>query len=394
MKSNKKIIPLLSKLFANLRLLLKKRAVLVLAVVLPLAALFFFVALRTGPLARIPVTAATVEEREIFPALFGVGNVEAKSLFKIGPNQPGRVKQVYVHVGDRVRARQLVAEMERPDLDILQNSDAEREFIRGSLLQEEADAKTRLAEAQRKQSEVLAEGSHATEIEKTVASENVRAAREDLARVSGSAKNPLRVSANLRLLSPVAGLVTQRGAEPGTTVVQGQAVVEVVDPKSLWLNVRFDQVASAGLRSGLQAQILLRSQSAPLTGRVLRIEPVADAITEETLAKVVFEKMPSPLPPIGELAEVTIKLPPLAAKPVIPNASLVRISGELGVWKLENNSTQIRFTPVKAGVADLEGNVQIESGLVAGERVVVYSQAQLKPHSRIKIVKSLVGVKR
>jgi HlyD family secretion protein len=38
---------------------------------------------------------------------------------------------------------------------------------------------------------------------------------------------------------------------------------------------------------------------------------MADAVTEETLAKVVFETPPAPLPPLGELAEVTLPCPSL-----------------------------------------------------------------------------------
>jgi HlyD family secretion protein len=362
------------------------RMALIIAGVLPLVALFFFVVLRSGPLAPVPVTVTTVEVREVSPALFGIGTVEAKSLFKIGPNAPGRVRNVFVNVGDRVSARQLLAEMERPDLDVLNNTDAERNFIRKALQQEESDARSRLASAENNLRELLAQSPAASAAETAEARAAVASAREDLGRASGSAKNPLRVSANLRLLSPVKGLVTQRSAEPGTTVVAGQAVVEVVDPKSLWINVRFDQVGSAGLKGGLAGRIVLRSQSAPLAGRVLRVEPLADAITEETLAKVVFDKLPVPLPPIGELAEVTIVLPALTAKPTIPNASLVRVAGELGVWALEGSMSKILFKHVKAGAADLEGNVQILEGLQAGDRVVVYSQKPLKSMSRIKIV--------
>lgn len=370
------------------------RMALIIAGLLPLVALFFFVVLRSGPLAPVPVTVTTVEVREVSPALFGIGTVEAKSLFKIGPNAPGRVRNVFVNVGDRVSTRQLLAEMERPDLDVLNNTDAERNFIRKALQQEESDARSRLASAENNLRELLAQSPAASAAETAEARAAVASAREDLGRASGSAKNPLRVSANLRLLSPVKGLVTQRSAEPGTTVVAGQAVVEVVDPKSLWINVRFDQVGSAGLKGGLAGRIVLRSQSAPLAGRVLRVEPLADAITEETLAKVVFDKLPVPLPPIGELAEVTIVLPALTAKPTIPNASLVRVAGELGVWALEGSTSKILFKHVKAGAADLEGNVQILEGLQAGDRVVVYSQKPLKSMSRIKITDKLIGAPR
>lgn len=377
---------------SKLRLPVSRRAAIIVLALAPLVALFGYVILRSGPLAPVPVTVATVEEKQLSPALFGVGTVEAKSLFKIGPNSPGRVKQVYVNVGDRVKARQLLAQMERPDLDVLSDTDAERQFIKKALQQEERDARDRLTQAERRLREVLAQPGTNREI--SDARETVASAREDLTRAAGSAKNPLRVSANLRLVSPVAGLVIQRSVEPGTTVVAGQSVVEVVDPQSLWINVRFDQVGSAGLRAGLGGKIVLRSQNAPLTGRVLRVEPLADAITEETIAKVVFDALPSPLPPMGELAEVTINLPALPAAATVPNASLVRVAGELGVWAIDHSSQKIRFVRVKTGATDLDGNVQIREGLNVGDHIVVYSQTPLKARSRIKIVDKLIGAAR
>ena len=41
------------------------------------------------------------------------------------------------------------------------------------------------------------------------------------------------------------GIVTSRDAEPGSTVVAGQAVVRVIEPASLWVKARFDQGRSA-----------------------------------------------------------------------------------------------------------------------------------------------------
>ena len=54
------------------------RTLALIGVVLPLLALFIYVALRSGPLAPVAVTVSTVEARPISPALFGVGTVEAR----------------------------------------------------------------------------------------------------------------------------------------------------------------------------------------------------------------------------------------------------------------------------------------------------------------------------
>ncbi|MHB8810677.1 MAG: efflux RND transporter periplasmic adaptor subunit [Desulfobulbaceae bacterium] len=250
------------------------------------------------------------------------------------------------------------------------------------LLQQRSTSK-QLVEDKRQERQVAEAGVLATRA-------SLEAARQELVRMEAELDGLAQQRANLHLVAPVAGLVTDRAEEPGSTVVAGQAVVEMIDPESLWLNVRFDQLSATGLRAGLPASIALRSRAGQsLAGQVLRIEPLADAVTEEILAKVVFTPLPQPLPSVGELAEVTVALPQLASMPVVPNAAIHRLDGQLGVWVLENSD--LRFTPVKLGAADLDGLVQIIEGLRGGEQVVLYSRRALTSRSRIKVVDRLPG---
>jgi len=84
---------------------------------LPLLALFIYVGVRSGPLAPVLVTTAVAEERAIAPALFGIGTVESRYTYKIGPTMTGRVLKVGVQVGDTVAPGQVLAEMDPVDLD-------------------------------------------------------------------------------------------------------------------------------------------------------------------------------------------------------------------------------------------------------------------------------------
>ncbi|MDP2822023.1 MAG: efflux RND transporter periplasmic adaptor subunit, partial [Sulfuritalea sp.] len=82
-----------------------------------LAAGLVWVVVRSGPLAPIRATVATLSRADVSPILFGIGVVEARRSYLVGPTVAGRVKQVTVDVGDVVRAGQLLAEMEPVDLD-------------------------------------------------------------------------------------------------------------------------------------------------------------------------------------------------------------------------------------------------------------------------------------
>ena len=377
-----------------MRLHLRTQTLALLAGIPLLLALFVYVSLRSGPLAPIPVTMSTVENRSIAPALFGIGTVEAQYTYRIGPTIAGRIKRLTVNVGDHVKAGQILGEMDPVDLDErIRSQDAAIRRTEAQL--SEAEARLIYASTQtRRYEKLMAVNSVSEEIavgkkhELQLAEAGLNVAKGELARVRSDREALNAQRNNLNLIAPVNGLVAERSADPGTTVIAGQAVVELIDPRTLWVNVRFDQINAQGLKADLPAQIVLRSRMGQaLGGRVLRVEPLADMVTEEMLAKVIFDQLPEPLPPVGELAEVTIDLPRLPPAPAILNAAIHRIDGKLGVWQVHNKKLQ--FIPVELGITDMEGNIQIRSGLKAGDSVVVYSAKPLNLKSRIRIVNSI-----
>lgn len=377
------------------RLPLQRRTLALLAVVLPLLALFVYVVLRSGPLAPVAVTVATAEQRSITPALFGIGTVEARTTYHVGPTVAGRVLRLSVQVGDRVTAGQVLGEMDAVDFDERLRAQAAA-VQRAQAALKDAQARQQQAQTQAtRYAELLAVRATSEEIatarQQDLASANAALAgsQAEVARLRAEQEALRTQRGQLRLRAPADALVTARLAEPGSTVVPGQAVVDLVDPNSLWVNVRFDQTSAAGLAAGLPAQVLLRSDvGTPLAARVLRVEPLADAVTEETLAKVVLASLPTPLPPLGTLAEVTIHLPELAAAPTIPNAALRRVDGKMGVWELGTDG--LRFAPLVLGRADLDGQVQVHSGLAEGARIVVYSEKELTARSNTHVVDRIV----
>ncbi len=388
-----------------------KRVLAMLVVVIPLVALLAYVALSSGPLAKIPVTVATVETKQIAPSLFGTGTIEARYNYKIGPTAAGRLKTVNVQVGETVRAGQILGEIDPVDLDeriaslnaaLLRAESAirlaEAQVAEAKLHKSYADGEAtryrQLAAADAASAEALAGKQLAADTAGTrllAALAGRDTARQDLDRIRFDRDGLMRQRANLLLKAPASGLVTARNADPGATVAAGQAVIEMIDPKSVWINARFDQITTRGLRPGLKAKITLRSQNGQIfDGKVSRIEPIADAITEETVAKIIFDAIPKTLPSLGEIAEITVALAALPPGPVVPNASLHRVDGRLGVWGISGES--LHFIPVKTGASDLDGLVRIEEGLKTGDVIVLHSPRSLNARSRIRVVERLPGV--
>jgi len=384
----------------------KRNLILSLLAVAFLAAFGWIIATQ-GPLAPVKVTLDQVKEARLERTLFGIATVEARRSHSIGPTLAGRVGKVLVDQGDVVKAGQLLAEMELVDMDArlaagaaaaaaaaqrVQSAEAALAET-GSRAQLAKNSSDRYADLRKKNfvsqeaADAKAHEAAAAQAARSAASAALAAAKEDVRRAQFELAGTGQNRAHLRLVSPVDGIVTARLAEPGSTVVAGQAVVQVIDPASLWLRVRVDQGRSSGLAVSLPAEIALRSRTGEkFAGRVERVDWVGDAVTEERIANVVFDTPPQGIA-IGELAEVTLRLPAIEKALAIPAAALQRQGNQSGAWQPAEGKA--RFVPVTAGTMSADGLVEIRQGLAAGDTVIVHSAKALAAGARIKPVDTL-----
>ena len=368
---------------------------------------FGFVVARSGPLAPTRVTTATVKQGEVSTALFGIGTVEARRSYLVGPTTVGRVRRVQVDVGDAVKAGQLLAEIEPVDLDErLRASEAAQARAAAALAAAEAqrvDARARLALAEsnlRRYEDLAARQfvspSALDDRRQALASSRaafdanhagVQGARDELTRLKAEGDGLHQQRDTLRLRAPRDGVVIGRDAEAGSTVTAGQAVIRMVEPDSLWVRVRLDQGRSRGLAAGQAADIVLRSDAAVrLPGRVARIEPVSDSVTEERIALVDLARQPAGIG-IGEMAEVTIHTGTTHPGPIVPNAAIRQTPQGPAVWRL--HAGEPTLAPITIGATGLDGSVQVLVGVAVDDEIVVHSERALAPGARIRVVGQL-----
>jgi HlyD family secretion protein len=391
----------------NNQALLKRRLIMG-AVALALIGGMAYVSLRTGPLAPIKVTVASPIEGTLSPAIFGIGTVEARRSWMVGPTVAGRVLSVKVDVGDSVKAGQLLAEMDPVDfgerLAALDASLARAGSGQAAAQAQLLDAKARSALAatttQRNQDlarqhfissgalDAVLQAQASANAAVQAAQANLAGAGQDLTRLQAERAALAQQRDNVRLFAPADAVVTTRDFEAGSTVVAGQPVLRLMDPASLWVKLRVDQGRSNGLANGVKASIVLRSRpQTPLSGQVARIELLADSVTEERIAQVAFDAPPAGVS-VGEMAEVTLQLPATAPALLLPNAAIQHQQGQSGVWRLKDGKPE--FAPVQLGTQSLDGQVQVLKGLEKSDKVVVYSQKALSSGGRISVVDSLV----
>jgi len=371
-----------------------------------LAGIAFLLA-RNGPLAPVRVTQAQVGQGSLAPKIFGIGTIEARRSYLVGPTVASRVAKVLVDQGDRVRAGQLLAEMDPVDLDERMASAANAQERAASTAQaaaalvREAKSRNEVATAGarrfgdlRQKGFVSQEAADAKQHEANAAraaleaaESQLAAARKDQERFGADRVGVGKQRAQYRLHSPVDGLISSRDAEPGSTVVAGQAVLRLIDPASLWVKARIDQGRAAGIAVGQPVSIVLRSlPGQALPGKVARIEVGSDSVTEERIVNVVFDNPPAGLSS-GELAEVTIALPVIGDALFLPSVAVRRVGGQTGVWRIAEG--KVVFVPVRTGVRTLEGQTQVLGGLARGDVVVLHALQEPRADEKVRVVENL-----
>jgi HlyD family secretion protein len=362
-----------------------------------------------GPLAPVKVTMARVEEGDLVASTFGIGTVEARRSYSLGPTVASRVLRVLVDHGDAVKQGQLVAELDPVDLaDRMASAQsaverAESAIVAAEAQVAEAESRLQLASASSRRyaelrgrgfvsqeaSDAKAHEANAAQAGRNAAAAALAAARRDRDRAMADHAAIGKVRAQARLVSPVDGVVSARLAEPGSTVVAGQAVVQIIDPASLWVRARIDQGQAGGVRAGQGAEVVLRSDpGARYRGVVQRVDWVSDAVAEERIVNVGFVERPATMS-VGDLVEVTIRVAEVGDARYVPAAAVKRVARADGVWRVAEG--RLEFRAVRTGITTLDGRTEILDGLAAGDAIAVHSSRPLEAGSKVQVVPAIVA---
>lgn len=185
----------------------------------------------------------------------------------------------------------------------------------------------------------------------------------------------------LSLTSPLAGVVTELQARPGMIPSSGDPLVRVADLSRLVVRLHLSTAEATEMSVGDPARVAGAGEA---TGQVRRISLQADPVSRLVEVEVEFPGTPDLL--AGTLAPVQVRVAERAAVVRIPAEALTATPGQGGmsVWVVDGEG-RVSRRPVQVGV---EGDEQVEvlSGLSAGDRVVVEGGSLLGEGARVRDV--------
>lgn len=314
-----------------------------------------------------------------------VGNLVGAASIEVAPKINGRLHQLTVRIGDRVRRGQQVARVEDDEL-LQQVNQAEAAFEVASATVRQRDADLTLAETNRARIQNLFARSllSAQERDDGEALYQASTAQLDLARAqrdqAQASLDELRINLeNTVMVSPVDGFVGRRYLDPGAYVTQSTAVVSIVDIHLVRLIANLVERDLQRVHNGVQARIEVDAfPGESFFGEVARIAPVLDPATRTAEIELEVPNTDFRLKP-GMYARVYLNVGSKSGALVIPREAVVLRNSARGAFVVDVQSERptVRFVTLVIGLED-DQHIEVTDGLAEGDVVVTTGSAGLQ----------------
>lgn len=299
------------------------------------------------PMATVRVQ--TVESRKRMATEDVVGTVRPALRSVIEAKVSGRVEQMRVVPGQRVRAGELLV--------LLNAAEIQARYDQARALREQAQREFKRKEALFK--------------DKTISQAEFDAADSQLRVAEAMVREAETLLGYIRIAAPFDGVITAKRADVGDLAAPGKPLLEMEDPATLRLEADVPEALMGQIALGDRLTVRVPALGGVLEGTVSEIAPVADPNSRTFPVKVdlpVTAGLRS-----GQFGRLAVPMAEVEAIRLPARAVVVRGQMEI-TFVVTKGRAQMRL--VKTG-KHLQDEVEIVSGLTPGETVVVEGAAQL-----------------
>jgi membrane fusion protein, multidrug efflux system len=321
----------------------------------------FVVARRTNPVVELPVS----------------GSVEASRETALYARTTGYVKDWQADIGDRVKAGQVLAELDTPEVDhqlVESRATADQAKAALALAQNEADRWNKMAQEHSVSQQ---------DADARIAARNEAQARDNAA--EAAVGRLVDVEMFKEITAPYAGTVTSRNLEVGTLVgvgpgPAGSELFRLIqtDPVRVFVNV--PEANAPGIRPGLPAKLQVAAFPGRVySGAVVRDAGALDSQTHMLRTEIGVANPDGSLMP-GMDADVRLLLFDKTPGVFVPASTIVLNGAGASIARLvpSDGREVVHFVPVKVG-REFGSEVEVlDSALTEGDRLVANPPPDLK----------------
>jgi RND family efflux transporter MFP subunit len=321
----------------------------------------------------------------------------------------GYLSKRYVDIGQQVKAGQLLAEIQSPEID-QQLNQARANLVQAQRQLDLQKANMELARStmSRYQGADKQQAVAKLLVDQAVAGfstaqASVAAAEATVSSNEANVKQYEAMTAFERVIAPFDGTITQRNVDVGALITAGSptnntsaaptsvsgsptGIFEVAQIDMLRVFVSVPQVFAGNIKPGLSAQIAVRGQlGAPVAATVARTASALDPGTRTLLTEVDIPNASHAMLP-GEFVYVAFKISPSGQRWILPATALIFNSEGTQVMLIEPGG-KLKIQKVTVG-RDFGDRIEIHSGLTGSEAVAKQPDVSLQEGQTVNPVES------
>ncbi len=309
----------------------------------------------------VPVEVAAVRTGDIAATLTSTTTLEAEEQASVVAKVSGIVTALHVEEGQMVKAGDPLLQL---DTDKLKLELARAESNLGKLKQE-LDRTLMLRDRQLIAADAADKARFEYEAQK---------AAYDLARLDLH-------YATVR--APISGVISRRNVKVGNMVQLNQMIFEITDFDPLLAVIHVPEKELPKLQLKQPALIAVDAfRDAPHTAHILRISPVVDAATGTVKVTLALKDDSGRVKP-GMFGRVAVTYAQHADTLLVNKEAVLSEDGEQAVFVVRDGKAH--RTPVSTGFQN-EGQVEILSGVSAGDQIVITGQNSLKHEAKVNVL--------
>lgn len=323
---------------------------------------------------RVEVIAPTVVESD--RAMTLPGTVRALEQTKIYPRVTGYVRRWLVDIGDKVKAGQLLVEIDTPELDA-QLSQARAQLAQAQAAVKQVAAQRDYSRSNTQRYESLADQKlvskaavEQTQAQASTDEASVASAESNVAAQQANVRRLVETQAFSRVVAPFAGTVTTRNIERGDLVTEAKTTelytIVATDPVRVFVDV--PQSVAANVHAGAEATLVVREfPGRTFAGKVTRSAGALDPDLHTMTTEI---QVPNPdgalMPGMYVQAVLTFPVPHRVIE--VPATALYSDAQGLRVGVVDAQQ-KLHFVPITIE-RDTGASLQIATGLTGDERVI------------------------
>jgi len=209
------------------------------------------------------------------------GSLRAVNSAIVKARVAGELQGLTVREGDVVKAGQVIARVDP--------TESQQRLRQATEQADAAKAQIDIAQRQWENNKALVDQGFISRTALDTSLNNLNAAKATYRASIAAAEVARKTLDDTTLRSPIAGVVSQRLAQPGERIGIDAKVVEIVDLGRLELEATLTAADSVQVRVGQQAQLQVEGTATPIVARVVRINPSAQAGSRSVLAYLALD---------------------------------------------------------------------------------------------------------